>query len=115
MPALISTKYAVLNNPFTSDIWTTKTILEISERDDLVFDSYGKAIFRHHPLEPRYLLYSPEKFDRLDEVKKSKVKYLIKDWHYYPMLPVETLNWFEKNFTQASENPNIYVRIDHAN
>jgi hypothetical protein len=115
MPALISTKYAVLNNPFTSDIWTTKTILEISERDDLVFDSYGKAIFRHHPLEPRYLIYSPGKFDRLDKVKKSKVKYLIKDKLYYPKLPVESLNWFEKNFTQTSENPNIYVRINYAN
>ena len=105
----------MLDRPFTDDIETTKTILEISERNDLVFDSYGKAIFRYHPLEPRFTIYGANKFDRLDKVKKSKVKYLIKDKLYYPMLPVESLNWFEKNFTQACENPNIYVRINYAN
>jgi hypothetical protein len=89
--------------------------LEISKRVDLVFVAYGIAIFSHHPLEPNYVIYRPGKFDRLDEVKQSKVKYLIKDKRYYPKLPVETLNWFKDNFMQASENPSIYVRINDTN
>jgi hypothetical protein len=101
--------------PTWDQMETTKTILEISERDDRVFDAYGKAIFRHHPLEPNYLMYFPETFDRLDELKKSNVKYLVRDATYYPRLPSETLKWFEANFKQIDENPNIFVRISDTN
>jgi len=115
LPALIFIPHTALYKQWTDDLETTKTILEISERDDLVFDACGKAIFRHHPLEPEFLMYLSQIFDRLDEVKKSNVRYLIKDKNYYPRFPEETLNWFENNFIQTNENPNIFVRINHTN
>ena len=94
----------------TKDMVTTQTILDISEKNDMVFDVYGKAIFRHHPLEPQYLLYFPGKFSRTKELKRSKTKYLIKDDAHYPRLPVNTLKWFENNFEQTSVNKNIFIR-----
>ncbi|MFO0795835.1 MAG: hypothetical protein U0586_17435, partial [Candidatus Brocadiaceae bacterium] len=113
-PAFLHISHDILYKQFTDDIETTKILLEISERDDLVFDTYGKAIFRHHPLDPKYLIYFPRKFNRLDEIKKTNLKYLIKDSLYYPRLPNETLEWFNQNFRQTNENPNIFVRIDNA-
>ena len=113
LPVLLSTKNAVFDESFSDDIKTTRTILEIAGRDDLVFDAYGKAIFRHHPLEPQYLIYFPSKFKRFEELKSSKVNFLIKDQYLYPKLPEEVLSWFEKNFRQTDQNPNIYIRIDH--
>lgn len=110
-PAFLYISHNVLYKQFTDDLETTKTILKIAESDDLVFDTYGKAIFRHHPLDPKYLIYSPNKFSRLDEIKKSNLKFLIKDSYYYPRLPNETLEWFNQNFRQTNENPNIFVRI----
>lgn len=95
----------------TKDLNTTKAILRISQRDDLVFDSYGKPIFRHHPLEPHYLQYIPKRFNRLEELKNSNVKYLISDF-YTPGLPKTTLNWIEKNFIRVKEDPFIYKRVD---
>jgi len=94
---------------WTKDLQTTKTILRISQRDDLVFDSYGKPIFRHHPLDPDFMNIFPQKFNRLEELKASGVKYLIID-HYTPRLPKETLDWFRQNFVQSRVDPNIYVR-----
>jgi len=102
-------KSVLLNKTMTKDMATTQTILDISEKNDMVFDAYGKAIFRHHPLEPQYLLYFPEKFSRTKELKRSKTKYLIKD-DFYPRLPVNTLKWFENNFEQTSVNKNIFIR-----
>jgi hypothetical protein len=96
----------------TRDLITTKVILDLSDKDDLVFDAYGKAIFRHHPLEPNYLQYHPEKFSGLDILKKSGVKFLIKDSRYYPFLPEETLRWFDENFIPIKENPYIFIRKD---
>jgi len=93
------------------DYHTTATILKISGPHDLVFDSYGKPIFRHHPLEPDYLNYSPHQFNRLKELQASGVKYLIKD-PYYWSLPAETLAWFENNFEPLSEDPNVFVKIN---
>ena len=110
-PAFLSISHDVLYKQFYNDIEITKTILKISERDDLVFDTYGKAIFRHHPLDPKYLIYFPSKFSRLDEIKKTNLKFLIKDSSYYPRLPNETLEWFNQNFKQTNKNPNIFVRI----
>lgn len=114
MPTLILTTHTVLFRTFTDDIETTKTILEISKGDELVFDAYGKAIFRHHPLDPKHLKYSSKKFNSLCELKKSNVKFIIKDSRVYPKLPKETLNWFQENFIQTNENPNIFVRINYA-
>jgi hypothetical protein len=114
VPALICITHNMFYRSFTNDIETTKTILKISDREDLVFDSYGKAIFRHHPLDPKFLIYFPAKFNRLDEVKKSNVKYLIKDY-YYSNLEKNSLDWFERNFIQTNENPNIFIRINHIN
>jgi 4-amino-4-deoxy-L-arabinose transferase-like glycosyltransferase len=113
LPGLIYIPYSALRYPISNDLEVTACILDISEKDDLVFDSYGQAIFRHHPLEPKYLVYFPKKFKRLDELKKSKVKFLIKDRFYFSDLPAETLNWFEKNFVQTVQNPNIFVRINN--
>jgi hypothetical protein len=93
-----------------SDLITTKAILDISGEDDLVFDVYGKAIFRHHPLEPKFLQYRPERFSRLDNLKKTEVKFLIKDSMYYPRFPEETLRWFDEKFCVVKENPNIFIR-----
>lgn len=113
LPVLLSTKRAVFEKSISDDIKTTKNILEIARRDDLVFDTYGKAIFRHHPLDPEYLIYFPDRFKRFGELKSSRVKFLIKDRVYYPRLPKDVLNWFKKNFRQTHQNPNIYIRIDH--
>ena len=103
-------KSILLNKTMTRDMATTQTILDISEKNDIVFDAYGKAIFRHHPLEPQYLIYFPEKFAKTKELKRSKTKYLIKDDDYYPRLPVNTLKWFENNFEQTTVNKNIFIR-----
>lgn len=101
-----------LGKTWTSELETTKDILRISKRDDLVFDSYGKAIFRHHPLEPDYLIYIPSKFDRLSELKKSGVKYMIVDF-YTRGLPADTIDWLEQNFKYIPENKNICIRADN--
>ena len=111
VPSMIYSGYSWLKHPIGKDIEVVDCILAISKKDDLVFDSYGQAIFRHHPLEPYYLNYFPRKFDRLDELKKSKVKFLIKDQYFYD-LPGETLKWFGENFVETSENPKIFVRVN---
>ena len=114
-PVLMYIPKTSLKHTFAEDLQTTKTILEISDRDDLVFDSYGKPLFRHHPMEPDYLVYTrffiedKSKYENFYAVKKSDVKYLIKD-HYYPDYPLEMKNWFEDNFVQTKENPNIFIR-----
>ncbi len=116
-PALLYIPKTSIKYPFTEDLKTTKDILEMSARDDLVFDSYGKPIFRHHPMEPDYLMYTryfisdKSRYKRLYAVKKSNVKYLIKD-QYYPDYPADMKKWFEENFVQTEKNPNIFVRID---
>ena len=102
-------KKYIVKKTMTRDLITTETILKISGKNDLVFDSYGKPIFRHHPLEPRYLMYFPEKFSRLELLEKSRTKFLIKD-SYYPRLPQKTIHWFENNFRKTKKDPNIYVR-----
>jgi hypothetical protein len=94
------------------DLDTTKEILRISKPDDLVFDSYGKPIFRHHPLEPYYLNYQPQKFNRLQKLKNSGVKYLIVDF-YTRYLPKDTLDWLKHNFVHTGKSPYIYVRVKH--
>ncbi|MHA2231129.1 MAG: glycosyltransferase family 2 protein [Candidatus Hodarchaeales archaeon] len=98
-------------NPETRESRLFKGIPE-SNKKDLVFDSYGKAIFKHHPMESNFLIYFPQKFQRLDELKKSNVKYLIKDY-YYRRLPEEILRWFEQNFVQSNEHPDIFIKKDH--
>jgi len=88
------------NNTFLKDLKTTKTILKISSPGDLVFDSYGKAIFRHSHLEPYYLMYHPsltKEPETFDKLKNSNVKYLIKD-EYYVSYREEYRNWFDDNF-----------------
>ncbi len=97
---------------FNKDLETTKTILEISSPDDLVFDSYGKAIFRHSPLEPYYLMYMPsltKEPETFDKLKNSNVKYLIKD-EYYVSYREEYKKWFDDNFVQTKENQAISIR-----
>jgi hypothetical protein len=111
LPILLFTLEGTSIRSMAEDYNTTERILQISQPGDLVFDSYGKAIFRHHPLEPDYLNYNPREFKRLKELKSSGVKYLIKD-EYYWSLPPDTLAWFEKNFNPVPENPNIFVRTN---
>jgi hypothetical protein len=110
VPALVFIGYTTLNKPAYPDIAVTETILGISKKSDLVFDAYGKAIFRHSPLEPRYLVYSPEKFKRSEKLKSSDTKYILKDTVYYPRLPGDLRGWIEDNFVQAAEHPSILVR-----
>ena len=117
LPALIYIPRTSFRHTLTDDLRTTKAILEMSDRDDLVFDSYGKPIFRHHPMEPDYLVYTrffiedKSKYEKFFAVRESDVKFLIKD-HYYSDYPLEMRNWFEENFVQTKENPNIFIRID---
>lgn len=111
LPVLLATFEGISSVSMAKDYHTTATILKISGPHDLVFDSYGKPIFRHHPLEPDYLNYSPHQFNRLKELQASGVKYLIKD-PYYWSLPAETLAWFENNFEPLSEDPNVFVKIN---
>ena len=103
-------KNHLLGRTMAEDLMITQTILNISEKDEQVLDAYGKAIFRHHPLEPKFLLYHPEDFSRLESLKRSDVKFLIKDRGYYPRLPEETLRWFDENFLPSGENRNIFIR-----
>ncbi len=94
-----------------TQIETTRVILKISDKDDLVFDSYGKPIFRHHPLEPYYLMYLPEKFSRLSDLKSASPRFLIKD-EYYSRLPKKALSWFEANYVNIPGKRDILVRQD---
>jgi hypothetical protein len=109
LPVLLFTLEGTSVRSMAEDYRTTEKILQISQPGDLVFDSYGKAIFRHHPLEPHYLNYNPREFNRLQELKTSGVKYLLKD-RYYWSLPPATLTWFDENFTPAAGSTNIFVR-----
>ena len=109
LPILLFTLEGTSIRSMAEDYNTTEKILQISQPGDLVFDSFGKAIFRHHPLEPDYLNYNPREFNRLQELKGRGVKYLIKD-EYYWSLPPATLRWFEENFTPVAGSPNIFVR-----
>jgi hypothetical protein len=75
----------------------------------MVFDSYGKAIFRHHPLDPYFTNYSPETFSRLKELEATYFRFMIKD-EYYERLPQEVLLWFDENFGMSKVNEAIFVR-----
>jgi len=94
-----------------TQIETTRVILKISDKDDLVFDSYGKPIFRHHPLEPAYLNFVPEKFNRLSDLKSASPRFLIKD-EYYSRLPKSAIEWFEDKYVSIPENRYIFVHRD---
>ena len=108
-PALSYMWNTGLAKSWTKDLQTSKTILRISKRDDLVFDSFGKSIFRHSPMEPQYLMYNPSNFNRLEELKKSRMKYLIVDG-YTNGLPLETRKWFYENFMPSKVDQLIWVR-----
>jgi hypothetical protein len=90
-------------------IEVTRCIGLISDSEDKVFDSYGKAIFRKHPFDPDFTNFSPEQFDRLEDLKSNNFRFLIKD-EYYERLPVEVLVWFEENFVISEMNRDIFVR-----
>jgi Dolichyl-phosphate-mannose-protein mannosyltransferase len=109
LPVLLFTLEGTSIRSMAEDYRTTEKILQISQPGDLVFDSFGKAIFRHHPLDPHYQNYNPREFKRLQELKASGVKYLIKD-EYYWSLPPATLTWFDENFTPVAGITNIFVR-----
>ena len=89
----------------------TRTVLKISDRNDLVFDAYGRAIFRRHPLEPSFLVYFPRSFRRLDQLKKQDVKFVIWDKNYAPQLPQPVKKWINTNYRSLPENTNILVRV----
>jgi 4-amino-4-deoxy-L-arabinose transferase-like glycosyltransferase len=89
----------------------TRTILKISDRNDLVFDAYGRAIFRHHPLEPKFLVYLPRSFHRLEQLKKKDVKFVIWDKIYAPQLSRPIRRWVDRNYDPLPENTNILVRV----
>jgi hypothetical protein len=115
MIALVGTPYlnSVANTVDYSaypQIETTRTILDISKRSDLVLDAYGQAIFRHSPLEPRYLIYFPKRFSRLEVLKTSGTQFVIWDTYYFPALQQEVRDWIADNFTPSDRNPSIMVR-----
>ena len=110
VPAMFYFCHVARDRPADSDISVTETILQISNKDDLVFDAYGKAIFRHSPLEPNYLLYFPGKFSRLEILKKSEPKFVIEDEWYYARLPREVHEWIKENYIRTAEHPLILVR-----
>jgi len=112
MPVVIYIPYSTRNNPISNDIEVTASILRISEKDDLVFDCYGQAIFRKHPLDPEFTVYYPEQFERLNELRRAGPEFLIKKGIYYERLPAETLAWFGDNFVSIGENEHIFVRKD---
>ena len=100
-----------LAKTWIKDLHTTKMILRMSRGDDLVYDSFGKPIFRHSPMEPNYLMYRNQSrnFKRLKELKESGVKFLVVDG-YTNYLPLETRKWFYDNFRPSKVDPNIWVR-----
>ena len=115
LPALKFIPVKMIRPSFINDLGTTKTILRISSPEDLVFDSYGKPIFRHHPLEPKYLMYLPrlrKEPDSFKKLKQSDVKYLIKD-QYYGLYRENYKSWFDENFVQTKEHRYIFVRIEN--
>lgn len=109
-PALVSVPDYALKKTWTREYESTREILRISGPTDLVFDSYGRAIFRHHPLEPQFLNYHPRRFYRLNDLQHSGVKYLMLDQIYTPRLPKPVLQWMSDNFEPTGVHPDIYVR-----
>lgn len=103
--------FAVREN-MTADVRTTRDILRMSEPSDPVFDAYGKAIFRHSPLEPGFLVYRPRVFDRLDQLKAGDPRFVIWDARYLARLPAPARRWIEERFRPSPENPDILVRAD---
>ncbi len=97
-------------SPISLDLDVIEIILELTDRDEPVFDAYGRAVFRKHPLDPKFILYKPREFDRLDELKKSGTDFIIEDWNYFPRLPDETLRWIDRNFVRLKRNRNVWVR-----
>ena len=110
-PAVITVPCEAITKPMADDLAITRAILEISQKNEQVFDAYGKAVFRPHPLDPAFLVYHPEQFlPRFDALRRSSVKYVIKDGIYFDLLPRATLDWIGSNFTESAANTNILVR-----
>jgi hypothetical protein len=97
------------NKQLFEQVQITQSLVHISTCEDAVFDSYGKAIFRHHPFDPEFTNFQPEKFARFEELKSSNFRFLIKD-EYYDRLPEKVLIWFDENFIRSVIDPNIFVR-----
>jgi len=87
----------------------TRRIGLISNPKDMVFDSYGQAIFRQHPFDPEFTNFNPERFDRFEALKSTDFRFLVKDY-YYEHLPTEVLSWFDANFNMSKVNEAIFVR-----
>jgi hypothetical protein len=92
---------------FFGDIRTTKTVLELSDPNDLVFDSYGKPIFRHHPLEPKFLMYFAWSFDRYDELKQKPAKFFIKDHYFDYNYPGKFKGWLSRNYVHVKNGVSV--------
>jgi hypothetical protein len=90
-------------------IEVTRCIGSISNTKDKVFDSYGRAIFREHPLDPEFTNFNPESFYRLEKLRSSNFRFLVKD-EYFERLPTEVLSWFDENFRMSKINEVIFVR-----
>lgn len=109
-PALVSVPHTARRVTNERALETTRAVLAMTAPDDLVFDAYGRAIFRPHPLDPSFLVYRPARFRRLDQLKACGLRFAIRDHNYFPRLPKETLAWFDENFEPSPENPDILVR-----
>lgn len=109
-PALVSVPDYALKKTWTNEYESTREILRISQPGDVVFDAYGRAIFRPHPLDPAFLTYHPRRFHQLEELRQGGVKFLILDQIYTPRLPQPVLRWMYENFEPSGVHPEIYVR-----
>ena len=89
---------------------STREILRLAQPGEQVFDAYGRAIFRPHPLDPQFLVYHPRRFHRFEPLRRSGVKYLLLDQIYTPRLPQPVLQWMYDNFEPSGVHPDIYVR-----
>jgi hypothetical protein len=111
-PALHDLSMNSMKCTLTADLEITRTVLKVSDRNDSVFDAYGKAIFRHHPLDPSFMVYMPKRFQRLDEPKQKDVPYVIWDPRYFVKLLPIVQEWIWRNCESISENTNILLRIE---
>jgi len=109
-PSLVSVPDYARRKTWDYQYASTREILRLAQPGDQVFDAYGRAIFRPHPLDPHFLVYHPRRFHRFEELKRSRVEYLMLDQIYTPRLPQPVLQWMYDNFEPSGAHPDIYVR-----
>lgn len=102
--------YLAVARPMTRQLRTARATLALTAPGEPVFDAFGQAIFRPHPLDPHFLLYQPTLFGGLARLQQSPIRVLVKDDLYYPHLPAAVRQWCEAEFVPSGLDPYVFVR-----